>query len=247
MSPGGSGEVDTDGDGCHNFEDDDDDDDGVLDDEDPCPLDKDDNCGKEDDYDSDGDDVLDADDECPTSSGPAENDGCPYVCWSDEVGDGQEPCTPCGDGQAPNEDRTACVVCEHGESNPPGECKPDLCKDVSCGANASCSYGVCHCDKGFEDPDNDGQCNKKCAMGKHDPDADGVCTKVCNYDDNDLTATLSLAFIPPEPWERGDLYACKNKTVVVGKRVSGEHTNEACKLAKKVWGNVEVVLVHWTV
>ena len=162
------------------------------------------------------------------------------MCGLDEAGGGQEPCTQCGTGEVPNIDGTACVVCEHGESSP-GSCEPDRCEGVSCGANAYCFKGVCVCNRGFEDPDDDGVCTKECRAGWHDPDANGVCTKVCNYDDNDFSAALSLATIEPEPWERGESYYCKNNVVVVKHRVSGEHSNEHCLIRHPARSSVDLL------
>ena len=43
--------------------------------------------------------------------------------WDDEIGGGSEECEGCGEGEAPNEDGTACLTCEHGERlDRPGQC-----------------------------------------------------------------------------------------------------------------------------
>ena len=45
-----------------------------------------------------------------------------HECGNDEIGGGSEECEPCGAGQVPNEDGTACQSCPHGESGTPGVC-----------------------------------------------------------------------------------------------------------------------------
>ena len=55
----------------------------------------------------------------------AEGGGChaDHECGDDEIGGGDEDCEPCGDGEVPNEDGSACVTCEHGEhALNPGTC-----------------------------------------------------------------------------------------------------------------------------
>lgn len=235
--PAGASGTDTDGDGCADSEDSDDDGDGINDVDDACPTggtgtDTDgDGCTDAEDFDDDGDGVTDLDDLCQTSKGPATRDGCPYVCAGDEAGGGLEPCKPCGDGEAPHDEGTVCVVCPHGESSPPGRCEPDHCMGVSCGANAYCSQGVCLCNRGFEDPDNDDVCTKECPTGQHDSDADGVCTKVCGYKETDVVAKTSLMTIPKEPWERGESYLCNNNAVVAGFRVSTRNNQNVCEIS----------------
>lgn len=49
-----------------------------------------------------------------------------HECGDDELGGGSEECKRCGAGKVPNEDGTACLTCEHGESGTPGICaEPD--------------------------------------------------------------------------------------------------------------------------
>ena len=229
--------IDTDGDGVSDDEDLDDDGDGVDDADDSCPTggtgtDTDgDGCTDAEDDDDDGDGVGDLDDLCREESGPAANHGCPYVCGLDEAGGGQEPCEPCGEDEAPNDDGTECVFCEHGESWPEGSCEPDRCEGVSCGANSYCSRGACLCNEGFEDPDNDDVCTRECPAEQHDPDADGVCTRVCGYAETDPVAKTSLKAIPREPWEEGEAYECIGNIVVPTGRVSAQNDPNVCELA----------------
>ena len=238
-------DTDTDGDGTGDNADTDDDGDGVDDADDACPMgassgtDTDgDGCTDAEDDDDDGDGVRDLDDLCREKAGPAANHGCPYECGLDEAGSGQEPCTPCGAGEVPNVDGTACVVCEHGESSTLGTCRTDPCEGMSCGANSYCSRGACSCNEGFEDPDNDDVCTKQCPANQHDPDGDGVCTSVCSYDKTDAVAKPSLLSIPPEPFERGEGYECKNNVVAVVGKVIG--TEDACEVAHTSLSNPNV-------
>ena len=49
-----------------------------------------------------------------------------YKCGDDEIGGGETPCEPCGEGKVPNDDRTACLSCEWGElPGEPGRCSCD--------------------------------------------------------------------------------------------------------------------------
>ena len=186
--------TDTDGDGCTDAEDDDD----------------------------DGDGVGDLDDLCREESGPAANHGCPYVCGLDEAGGGQEPYTPCGVGEVPNVEGTACVVCEHGESSILGTCRADPCYGVSCSTNEVCVLGNCECMAGYEDPDEDGVCTTKCPEGTQDPDGEGLCSRVCTYREVDAVAKPSLKSIPSEPWERSEPYYCRRSGIAAGTRRDNE-------------------------
>ena len=111
----------------------------------------------------------------------------------------------------------------------------DRCAGVQCGKNAYCFHGVCVCNSGFEDPDGDGDCSKKCPVGFHDPDADGQCTRVCSRSEVDAVARASLSRIPKEPWERGESYSCSNNAVVAGTRIDNrnayENGDDVCQLS----------------
>ena len=48
-----------------------------------------------------------------------------HICERDQIGGGTEDCKTCPDGEAPNWKGKACNKCEHGESDPPGQCLPD--------------------------------------------------------------------------------------------------------------------------
>ena len=49
-----------------------------------------------------------------------------HECGDDEIGGGETPCQTCGEGEVPNEDKTACVTCEHAELPlTPGTCACD--------------------------------------------------------------------------------------------------------------------------
>ena len=63
-----------------------------------------------------------------------------HVCGDDEMGGGGEDCKPCGEGEVPNEDRTACVACDWGEETP-GVCNPEPCQrlDADAAANSALS------------------------------------------------------------------------------------------------------------
>ncbi len=57
----------------------------------------------------------------------AEGGGChaDHECGDDEIGGGDEDCEPCGEGKVPNQKKTACIYCQHGESARfPGQCEP---------------------------------------------------------------------------------------------------------------------------
>lgn len=48
-----------------------------------------------------------------------------HVCGDDEIGGGETPCEPCGNGRVPNQRKTVCIPCPHGESSEfPGRCEP---------------------------------------------------------------------------------------------------------------------------
>ena len=49
-----------------------------------------------------------------------------HVCGDDEIGGGSEDCEPCGEGEVPNPDGTACQSCPHGEASS-GVCAADPC------------------------------------------------------------------------------------------------------------------------
>ena len=61
-----------------------------------------------------------------------------HVCGDDEIGGGNEECEPCGEGEAPNEDETACVACDWGETTP-GVCNREPCQrfDADAAANSA--------------------------------------------------------------------------------------------------------------
>ena len=63
---------------------------------------------------------------CPGGQHYHAGGGChgDHECGDDEIGGGSEECEPCGEGQVPNEDGTACVPCDWGESLfVPGQCQ----------------------------------------------------------------------------------------------------------------------------
>ena len=66
--------------------------------------------------------------ECPAGqhlndAGECQED---HECGDDEIGGGSEECEPCGDGEVPNPDGTACVSCDWGEMPlGPGTCRCD--------------------------------------------------------------------------------------------------------------------------
>ncbi|MDE0659459.1 MAG: hypothetical protein OXI79_07385 [Gammaproteobacteria bacterium] len=65
---------------------------------------------------------------CPGGQHYHAGGGChgDHECGDDEIGGGSEECEPCTDGEVPNEDKTACVSCEWGESPfEPGRCRCD--------------------------------------------------------------------------------------------------------------------------
>ncbi len=67
---------------------------------------------------------------CPAGQHFAEGGGChaDHECGDDEIGGGDADCEACPDGEIPNEDGTACVTCEHGESGESsGVCAADPC------------------------------------------------------------------------------------------------------------------------
>ena len=55
-----------------------------------------------------------------------------HECGDDEIGGGSEECEPCGAGQVPNQDGTACRSCPHGES----DTSSGLCAADPCGVDA---------------------------------------------------------------------------------------------------------------
>lgn len=59
---------------------------------------------------------------CPGGQHYHASGGChaDHECGDDEIGGGSEECQACGDGEAPNEDGTACRVCPDGEHE--GQC-----------------------------------------------------------------------------------------------------------------------------
>lgn len=51
-----------------------------------------------------------------------------HECGPDEIGGGAEECEPCGEGEVPDTDGTACRSCPHGESgDSTGVCAADPC------------------------------------------------------------------------------------------------------------------------
>ena len=68
---------------------------------------------------------------CPAGQHLTEGGQChaDHECGDDEIGGGSEECEECGEGKVPNEDRTACVACDWGESlSNPGRC---ICDQAS--------------------------------------------------------------------------------------------------------------------
>ena len=59
-----------------------------------------------------------------------------HDCGDDEIGGGSEECTACGEGEVPNEDGTACVTCDWGETTP-GVCNREPCQRVDADAAAN--------------------------------------------------------------------------------------------------------------
>lgn len=76
----------------------------------------------------------------PCPDGQHRNEAGECECGDDEIGGGGEDCKPCGEGEVPNEDRTACVACDWGEETP-GVCNREPCQrsDADAAANSALS------------------------------------------------------------------------------------------------------------
>ena len=100
-----------------------------------------------------------------------------HDCGPDEIGGGDQECTPCPDNQAPNESRTACLLCgtadhEHGS----GKChKVDDSHCGSCTGGKVCQHTACVCPstehehEGARTCHPEGHChsNADCAEGEY--------------------------------------------------------------------------------
>ena len=81
---------------------------------------------------------------CPPGQHLTEGGQCQadHECGDDEIGGGSEECEPCGEGEVPNEEKTACVAvveCDWGEHPfEPGRCR---CDDKSLDALAKQTMG----------------------------------------------------------------------------------------------------------